>query len=59
MIPKKNRLYTNTEYGYVFVRNVDSKALIIEIISEGDPDRLYHLMNRKRLNWKEIKQIRL
>ena len=58
MILRKNRLYNNTPYGYIFVKKVGFDLAYIEILKDSDIGRLYHVSRSKR-SWKEIKQIRL
>lgn len=59
MILRKNRLYNNTPYGYIFVKKVGFDIAYIEILKDSDIGRLYHVTRSKKINWKEIKQIRI
>ena len=57
---KKGRLYNNTPYGYIFVKKVGFDIAYIETLKDSDIGRLYHHVTRsKKINWKEIKQIRI
>ena len=56
---KNGRLYNNTPYGYIFVKKVGFDLSYIEILKDSDIGRLYHVSRSKKINWKEIKQIRI